>query len=315
MIDVRTLEGHIRMNGDRVSDPRIEAIQRTRRIAAKTLAKAIREEAPKLTELSLCARWGRLLANHGDLLTQGWYQPPPNGLSVLIGTPPNFERMSYVSLRHEAMWPRADIGLYGNSMIYAYCSPIDQRTKMIGDLGITLYNGADSQIKDHLATCFDITARVAAYAEVDMELRELYRFAADLIDKAGMANKTFSTTDQSGGLDVGHTLPWSFNAPTPEEQQALESGDLLVIAETISRARRFLNAKESQRILPTMGFTVEPRMASPECPLASFHVLITFTNGVKSVHADFSELLDLFDMPSYLPRRALETLGYSCPSP
>ncbi|MBF8185321.1 M24 family metallopeptidase [Nonomuraea sp. K274] len=297
------------MNGELVPDPRIAAIQRARRIAAATLAKAIREEAPKLSELSLCTRWGQLLADHEELLSEGWYQPPPNGISALIGTPPDFKRMSYVSLRHEATWPRADITLGGNSIMYAYCSPVDRETKMIGDLGITLYNGADSRIKDHLAACFDITAQVAAYAEVGMELRELYRFAADLIDKAALANETFSTTDQSGGVDVGHTLPWSFNQPTSEEQQALDSGDLLVIARTISDARHFLNAEEGQRILPTMGFTVEPRMAGPEYPLASFHVLVTFTDGVKRIHADFSELLDLFDMPSYLPRRALETLG------
>jgi hypothetical protein len=292
-----------------ITDPRIAAIQHARSLAATTLACAIRDYRSQLTEKSLCTEWAQRLAAEDSLLPEGWYQPPPNGVSVLIGTPPDFTRMAYVSLRHEVTWPRQDITLTDDSIMYAYCSPVDRNTKMIGDLGITLYRGSDARIRNHLATCFDITAQVAAYAEVGMQLLELYEFAADLIDKAALVNETFSTTDQSGGIDIGHTLPWSYNEPTPEDRAALIGGDPKTVAKTISRARLFLNAEESQRILPTMGFTVEPRMAGPEYPLASFHVLVTFSDGVKRIHADFTELLDLFDMTSYLPRGALATLG------
>ncbi|MDW5327855.1 M24 family metallopeptidase [Plantactinospora sp. KLBMP9567] len=297
------------MTNESAPDPRIAAVVYARKAAAVTLAEAIRAGDSQVTEKGVCDRWSALLAADPRLLAEGWYQPPPNGVSALIGEGPDWARMSYVSLRHQQTWPRDDIQLKPGSLMYAYASPVVADSFMIGDLGVTVYGGEDEQIWEHLSTCFEITAAVAAYAEVGMELRELYNFAAGLMEKAALVNETYSTTDVSGGVDIGHTLPWTYEEPTTEQLGELRSGDFRRMAKAISMARLFHNAEERQKIEPTMAFTVEPRMAGPDRPLASFHVLVSFDQGVKRIHCDFAEIFSLFGMNSRLPQQALTTLG------
>jgi hypothetical protein len=192
-------------------------------IAAQTLAKALNGGSSGLSERELCDRWLTGMRAEPTLLPEGWYTPPPDGLSALIGDPPEFGRMSYVSLRHPDIWPRADISISGESLLYVYASPVDRDTKMIGDLGVTLYRGTDQRIRRHLSACLEITGQLAEFTAVDMELRDIYHRAAELMRDTGLSNETYSTTDVSGGLDVGHTIPWSYCEPTDPELAAVQS--------------------------------------------------------------------------------------------
>ncbi|MGH3974024.1 MAG: hypothetical protein ACRDS9_11995 [Pseudonocardiaceae bacterium] len=297
------------MGNESAADPRITAVAYAREAAAATLAEAIKTGGPHTSEKGVCDRWSALLAADPKLLAEGWYQPPPNGVSALVGEGPDWSRMSFVSLRHQETWPRDDLMLKRGSLMYAYSSPVVAENYMIGDLGVTLYDGEDEQIWGHLSTCLEITAAVASYAEVGMELRDLYNFAAGLMENAALVNETYSTTDVSGGVDIGHTLPWTYEEPTAEQLTELRSGDYPRIAKAISKARLFHNAQERQKIQPTMAFTVEPRMAGPGRPLASFHVLVSFDHGVKRIHCGFAQIFSLFGMNSRLPQQALTTLG------
>jgi len=243
-----------------------------------------------------------------DLLPDGWYQPPPTGASVLIGSPPTYARVEYESLRDPHTWPRADIRLRDDSLVYAYASPTDRATGMIGDIGVTLYHGPDHRIRQHVATCLELTVRIAALAEVGMELRELYHQAERLVKEAGLGNRTASATD-SGAPNIGHTIPWTFGDYSAEDERRLRNGDPADVSDLISRQRIFLNPSTRRRIEPTMAFTVEPRMSSPSLPLSSFHIIVAFREGRKTISSEFGRLFRIFGMEEYLPRKALEALG------
>lgn len=55
--------------------------------------------------------------------------------------------MNYKSLRPVEMHPRNDIMLNKQTgIIYVYASPVDKKTGMIGDWGMTIYFGRDPEI-------------------------------------------------------------------------------------------------------------------------------------------------------------------------
>jgi len=60
-------------------------------------------------------------------------------------------RLNFGNLRRESVWPRADIRLnVKNGIIFAYASPFDKKTGIIGDFQTTLYFGKKQEIIDHL---------------------------------------------------------------------------------------------------------------------------------------------------------------------
>src|SRR5690349_14012743 len=86
-----------------------EAVLHARRCAAKSLASALRTAAGHFTELSLHRAWIEQINLTKEFAPVGWYLPPPSGYSLLIGTPPDYDRLNFVSLRSEPRWPRDDI--------------------------------------------------------------------------------------------------------------------------------------------------------------------------------------------------------------
>jgi hypothetical protein len=241
------------------------------------------------------------------LLPEGWYQPPPGGVSVLIGRPTSFARVGYTSLRDPQIWPRGDIELADDSLVYAYASPTDRASGLIGDFGVTLYSGSRQSVRDHVERCLQISVGIAEHAEVGMELRELFRHAERLIAEAELSNRTASATD-GGAANIGHTVPWSFEPYSASDRECIDSGDVKEIAALIRGKRIFLNATASQRIAQTMAFSVEPRMASAKLPLTSFHLVVAFIDGRKRVFSNFDALFARFGMDRYLPVSALGRL-------
>jgi hypothetical protein len=280
-------------------EERIAIIQRTRSIAALALVDALSHSHEASSERAICNRWTQTIDKSPSLCPEGWYQPPPGGACILIGHPENaFARMNYDSLRNPAIWPRDDISLRDDSLIYAYASPIDRATGLIGDIGLTLYRGPEPWIRDHLLTCLEVTTRVASFAEVGMELRELFNYAQREIEAAELSNETSSTA--SGIPNIGHTIPWSYEGYSDEVKQCLERGNACNMRDKISKQRVFINISATLRIQPTMAFTVEPQIASSKAPLCSYHIIVAFSKGRKSISPSFESLFKAFAMDAYM---------------
>jgi hypothetical protein len=144
-----------------------------------------------------------VLAADSALMPQGWYLPPPAGISVLIGEPPHYTRTSFASLRDPSRWPDPQSKLRDECLLFVYASPVDRKTAMIGDFQMTLYAGVDPAIRSHITACFQITASIVSHATVGMEMRELYDYADRLIREFGLSNSTYSTTNTSGQPNIG----------------------------------------------------------------------------------------------------------------
>jgi hypothetical protein len=287
---------------------RVESVCRTRKVAAATLAGILTYDLTGQTESGIRDRWLKALQDVPHLMREGWYQPPPKGLSILIGVPPRYERIRYRSLRDEMTWPRTDVCPTADSLLFAYASPVNMSTSMIGDLAISLYGGNDQSLREHLSNAFEVTARVTEFAAVGMEFRELYAYGARLINETGQANSYFSLVSHTGLPDVGHTAPWSFGDYPREAARAIESGDPSLTARTIAEARLFISNTELTRIEATMAFSVETRVAHLRLPVACFHVWVIFINGRKTICSGFGPLLELFRMDEYLTTEAMQVL-------
>jgi Xaa-Pro aminopeptidase len=215
--------------------------------------------------------------------------------------------MEYASLRQPEVWARDDISFLDESLVYAYASPTDRSTGLIGDIGVTLYRGSNNSVREHLSTCLEISVKVAQFVQVGMELREAFHFAEKLISEARLTNQTSSVTDL-GALNVGHTVPFTFDSYPNEARRCLADETAMGIADLISRQRVFINSSSSLRIQPNMAFTIEPRMASELMPLSSFHLIVAFLDGQKSVLSSFQPVFDVFGMVEYLPTDLLAAL-------
>jgi hypothetical protein len=278
---------------------RIGIIQRTREIAAVALADALDYRLEASSERAIRDRWIQIIGKTASLCPEGWYQPPPTGASILIGHPEDgFARMNYDSLRNPAIWPRNDISLRDDSLIYAYASPIDRNTGLIGDIGLTLYRGTDQSIRDYLLTCLEVTVRIACFAEVGMELRELFNYAQRQIEGAHLSNQTSST--RSGTANIGHTIPWTYEEYSDEAKRYLEQGSACDMRDVISKARVSINDSATLCIQPTMAFTVEPQIASSTAPLCSYHVIVAFSEAKKITSPSFESLFKAFSMEDYM---------------
>ena len=78
----------------------ISAIERTRETAASILSSALTNFQGK-TEQEIRDRILKEMARCTEIFPQGWYDPPPGGVSILIGK----ERMEFYSLGKPGFWP------------------------------------------------------------------------------------------------------------------------------------------------------------------------------------------------------------------
>jgi hypothetical protein len=281
---------------------RVTRIQPTRSRAATALHSALAAGPEPASESAIRDRWLDGLREPAGLFSAGWYQPPPTGACVLIGHPDDdFARLNYESLRNPNTWSREDIHLREDSLVYAYASPVHGASGMIGDIGITLYGGSDASIREHLTACLDVTASTAEFAEVGMELREVFHFAQAAASASGISNVASSTA--SGISNIGHTVPFSYVDYPADLPALLEAREEDQVCAAISAARVSINAQATLRIPSTIALTIEPQIHSPSAPLCSYHVIVVFVDGAKLVLADFDELFDAFGM-DYMRGRA-----------
>ncbi|MFA6393535.1 MAG: hypothetical protein WCW25_01530 [Patescibacteria group bacterium] len=292
-----------------VRDQKIEICKKTRAYAQECLVKVMKKVLAKdLTpsEIEIRDMWLSELRKNNAILPDGWYSPPPNGIGVLIGTDNDREasRLNYKSMRPEEIWPRDDVRLNTkNGIIYAYASPVDRETGIIGDFGVTLYFGKKKEIINHLVLCYGIVRQVFEYVESGMTFSQIAEYMKVLIGSLGLNNEIEARTSPAPADDVGHTIPFIMENITEEETVTLASGNQNKINKMISEKRIFVRAGEEQIVKKGMAFTIEPRpkvIGNPKIPMVSLHSICAFReNGKKELLTNFNQLFDLAGM-SYM---------------
>lgn len=123
--------------------------------------------------------------------------------------------------------------------------------------------------------------------------------AQKLFDTSGLTNARTVTWTDKVGSNLGHTVPWSYEEPTEDEQEILRTGSLTAVSALISQKRIHLNRVESLKIPQTIAFTLEARLECKDdsnMPNVYYHLIITFQDGRKSILANFNEIFDIIGM-------------------
>ena len=186
----------------------IDVIIKTRKTAADIFVKSLIDINGK-SEVEIKKKILSEIKNHHELFPGGWYDPPPDGICVLLGQKP-FKRLQFETLRKPVAWPNEAFKFEKETVGIFYISPVDRKTGMVGDKGLTIYNGDDKEVREHLQRCYDITFQIAEKAKVGMKFSELYKVAYNLFkDNLKMVGWMTTTNDPNLGVNLGHTLPGS----------------------------------------------------------------------------------------------------------
>jgi hypothetical protein len=287
---------------------RINSALATRAAASQAAARVLTAGIDGLSEVAFRDRWLHEMRENSDILPEGWYSPPPMGLSVLIADPPAFERLNFSSLRDTNYWPANERKAIEGGAVFMYCGPVNRRTAMIGDFQLTLYRGSSNAMRDHVDRALAVTIEIAQRATVGMTLGELFQFAASRMSPAGLSNNTLSVTDKIDRMNIGHTVPWTYGAYDDRIWGAIAQGDASEVASIISESRIFLTADQSLAIPDDIAFTIEPQLSAPGLPKVSFHLMVAFRGGQKTIACNFGHLFDLAGM-KYLSSKSREHIA------
>lgn len=281
----------------------LDACKKTRKIAADSLALALTsllKTSREISEVMLRDAWLSEIRKHTGVFPEGWYIPPPHGMTVLFATETHTDRVCPQAIRPEKYWPKPDVYLdCAHGLAFVYASVVDKVTGMIGDFGLTLYFGSRSKITNHLKTCYDVDRMVFDYARIGMTFSALNKYTHELIRKNGLISDLASSTDPMN-TNTGHTIPGTDVMWTSREMKMLQGSDWKKTLTMISRKRVFVNSVEPFRIKPGTAFTIEPRpysVTDKTIPMAFFHMIAMFhKNGKEEFLTDFDELFKLTGM-------------------
>lgn len=281
---------------------KLKIVAKTRAWAAQSFANVLNDllqSGNQISEVVLRDCWLKKMRENPNIYPEGWYLPPPHGIGVLFGTETNYQRTNYQSLRPKNNWPKDNIFLDKNKgIIYVFFSPVDKSTGMIGDWGLTIYFGKNPDIIKHLKLCLQLNYQVLEHAQVGMTFSELTNFSNKLFLSKGLNNDVASVTD-AAGINIGHTVPWSYQDLTYEEMGIFKTGNWQKIINIISSKRKFLSLQEKLQIQSCMAFTIEQRLIKSNnniIPMSSFHTIALFHDGKKELLTNFEEVFKLVGM-------------------
>ncbi len=285
-------------------EKKLQICKSTRNIAADSLYATLKSLLGKegVSEVSLRKRWLEEMNKHASIFTEGWYSPPPCGIAVLFGTDSDnlSSRLNCENFRPKEAWPRDDVFLdWKSGILYAYASPVDKKTGIIGDFGMTVYFGNDPVIQTHLKTCYEMNKSVFDSVKTGRKFSKIYGFAEKFMMQRGLNNKITSTSDPAG-TNIGHTVPGLSGRWTEEEQKILESENMKDVKQIISAKRKFVSSIESSETINGMAVTVEPRPRvrdMPEVPMMSYHTIcLIHEEGITEHLTDFDNIFRLTKM-------------------
>ena len=246
-----------------------------------------------LSEIQIREKILTEIKNHTSIFPEGYYSPPPFGTVVLADQEP-FKRFKYDSLRNPDFWSKEDSLVEKESVVMIYLSPVDRKTNMIGDIGLTIYAGNNQKIKEHINKSYNAILLIAKHAEVGMTFRELCEFAKNSFEGSVKPTKwTAISSDPNQTMNLGHTIPGSF------EDHLFFGNTFEEIKENI-RVRRvpFIDT-ENFKIPETCAFTVESRLEdfnNPNLPSVHFHFIVCFDNGKKRILENYDKIFSIVGM-------------------
>ena len=284
---------------------KLDICRSTRKFASRAFLETLKTLLSKnhpFSEKDLSDKWLSELRKNPQIFPDGWYIPPPHGMTVLFGTERDTQRVSPGVIRKEEYWPRDDIFLdLKNGIALVYASPVDRASGIIGDFGLAIYFGTNKRIQNHLKTCLNIDKKIFSSLKIGMKFSEINLFAYKLLIEIGLTSDAVSLSDPTG-TNIGHTVPFSYEDMTIEERQILDSGvnDWEKTKDMIAKKRKFVNRSENLKITGSIAFTIEPRPYTkndPEIPNVWIHTIALFKqNGEKELLTDFEEIFRLAKM-------------------
>ncbi|MCI8961765.1 MAG: hypothetical protein HFJ18_02445 [Clostridia bacterium] len=230
--------------------------------------------------------WQNNLNKETDIIADGWYNPPPKGMSILFG-----DRASFDSLRNRHNWASDTIINWNSDLLYAYCSPIDKLSGIIGDIAITLYFGNNIDIINHIKNCHDAVLEIFNKLNTIESSKSLFELSQQVFLKHKLKNCIISKTDNTP-LDLGHTFPRLNNLTVKNKLTEDQNQE-------ISRARKFINENTDWNFTEGMQFTIEPQLISIEnhdLPQISQHYLIKKTKDNFIICNDIDLLLKKYQL-------------------
>lgn len=242
-----------------------------------------------ISEKRFSELWMNETAKHEDIITNGWYSPPPMGIAVLSGGETYPIRINYDSLRNPKYWPNNNVIDWNNDLFYVYYSPLSVSNNMPGDISVTIYFGKNSKIRDHFKRTHEATLEIINNIELCDSSKELFIHYESVLKKHKLLGCGLSNTDIAL-TNIGHTLP------------VIELNNCKDISNEkrreISQARAFINGITSWTFDNTQ-FTIEPQLMSaidPELPQISYHYLMCKRDDGFHFCNDVDFLLKRFDL-------------------
>lgn len=266
----------------------IHSIIKTRKTGADVFVKAL-TNVDGLSELEIKEKIVAEIKKHDEIFPEGWYNPPPAGIAVLLGK----DRLQYDSLRNENFWPQNNIFLEKETVGLIYFSPIDRSTGMIGDIGFTIYRGVDEKIKKHLKNTYKVIRSIAEYTKVGMEFSEICSFALNLYKNKFKTTKWVTISSPNFTINLGHSIPGSF------EENFTFGNTYEEIKDSIRTKRVDVNNEEHFKIPETCAFTIESRLEdlnNPAMPSAYFHFIVCFNKGEKTILENYDKIFSAIGM-------------------
>lgn len=279
-------------------EDRINTCEKLRKETANVIAEILAEDK-NISEIGFRNKLLEKLKNNKNIHERGWYEPPAFGIAVLFADAENPSRLLFDNLRKEEFWPKEENFFDKNGIGIVYASPVDKRTGIIGDLGLTIYGGKNLQIQNHIKNCLDVLEKVVEFIKIEMEFKEIHAFAQKTLEENKLNNNRTLTYTDKIGTNIGHTVPWSYEYPQPMEEKIIQSGNISDIKNLISSKRVHISSKESFKVLPTIAFTVEIRAESndnPSLPNVFFHFIVCFKNGKKKILGNFNSVFEALGM-------------------
>lgn len=268
----------------------IDSVKKTREITADAFTKSL-VNLEGNSEVEIGEKILFEIKKHAEIFPEGWYCPPPSGVSILLDTKP-YTRLKYDSLRKPEFWPQENIRLEKESVGMFFFSPIDCQTNMIGDIGFPFYRGDDEAIKKHIRKSYNVILQIAKHAEVGMTFPELCYFADNLLKDNFKITKWITKHSDPVGMNLGHIVPGS--------NEKINFGESFEeIRNTITKGRIYIKEIENFKIPETCAFTVESRLESinnPDLPSVYFHFIVCFDKGEKTILENFENIFKAVNM-------------------
>lgn len=169
-----------------MSKDELSICKSTREFASRAFSNSLKKLLIKKTSISekdLAEEWLYQLRTNSKIFPEGWFIPPPHGITVLFGNDKRVERVCPKTIRLEEFWPRDYIYLdKNNGIALVYASPVDKKTGIIGDFGMAIYFGKDKRIQKYLKNCLKINKEIFNQIKAGKKFSEVSNSANKILD-------------------------------------------------------------------------------------------------------------------------------------